>query len=512
MPEAIRNFQQRVTTWFMALERKKKILYVAIALAVVFAISLLIFLLTRTEYVTLSRGLTTETAARVTNKLDELNISWRAEDNSTTIMVPKRDIDNARMQLSLSGVMSDRGFSFDDVMNRLSFTQTNAEKNRMFLEYTVSQIENSLRTIESIKDASVIVNVKGSSSFLNLEEELSSASVRLTIEPGRQLSKDSISGIENFVVNAVKGLTPEKVTIIDQTGVRLNASRDDEGFSHSSSQDELKVNIENRLDQTLIDFLGTLYGEENVNVKSNVTLDFDRENTSIIKFAPPVEGQSDGLVRSMSAIKESVADKGASGVPGTDSNTTETPQYPTDGNGKSDYNKSQETLNYELNKIQQSIVKAQGQISDLSIAIIINSKLLENNELTEANKAELINLVTAAAGVADPKYVKVTAMPFHEESVIPVTAKEEGVFGLPIWLLAAIGIGLIALLGLLAFLLFKRRRAVQEEPEAEPEDVELEAIDTESEDRSSPKYQIEKLIDSRPEIAAQLLRSWFDEI
>ncbi len=516
MAEAIRNFQKRITEWFLGLEKRKKYLYVGGLVGIVLLVSILIFFLTRTEYVTLSRGLSTQKAAEISNKLDELNIAWRAEDNSTTILVPKKDIDVARMQLSFSGVTTERGFTFEDVMNRLSFTQTEAEKNKMFLQYTVSEIENALRTIESVNDVVVIVNVKGSSSFLNIEEELSSASVKLVLEPGKKLSADSVTGIENFVMNAVKGLTAEKITIIDQTGVRLNSTAADRDLTSSSNQDALKVEIEQRLDQTLVDFLGTLYGESNVNVKTNVKLDFDEQSTKIIKFSTPLEEQTEGLVRSMSAIKEKVADKGNSGVPGTDSNTTETPQYPTGDSANSDYSKTQETLNYELNEIQQSIVKARGQISDLSIAIVINSTLLENNQLSEADRQELTDLVTAAAGVPDTKLVEVSAMPFHEEEVIPVTGSSGLVLGLPIWVLGVIALVIVLLIAGVVFIILRRRKAAAAEAEAaalaeEEEQRELEELDAESQDRSSPKYQIEKFVDSQPEAVAQLLRSWLNE-
>ncbi len=516
MAEAIRNFQKRITEWFLGLEKRKKYIYVGALIGIILLVSFLVFLLTRTEYVTLSRGLSTEKAAEISNKLDELNITWRAEDNSTTILVPKKDIDVARMQLSISGVTTERGFTFEDVMKRLSFTQTAAEKNKMFLEYTVSEIENALRTIDSVKDVVVIVNVKENSSFLNIEEELSSASVKLVLAPGKKLSSESVTGIENFVMNAVKGLTAEKITIIDQTGVRLNSTAIDRDFASSSNQDALKVEIEQRLDQTLVDFLGTMYGESNVNVKTNVKLDFDEQSTNIIKFSTPVEGQTEGLLRSMSAIKEKVADKGNSGVPGTDSNTTETPQYPTGDGSNSDYSKTQETLNYELNEIQQTIVKARGQISDLSIAIVINSKLLENNQLTEADRLELTNLVTAAAGVEDAKMVEVSAMPFHEEEVIPVTASSGLVLGMPFWLIGVIVLVILLVIAGVVFIVLRRRKAATEAAEAEAlsaeeEQRELEELDAESQDRSSPKYQIEKFVDSQPEAVAQLLRSWLNE-
>ncbi len=57
----------------------------------------------------------------------------------------------------------------------------------------------------------------------------------------------------------------------------------------------------------------------------------------------------------------------------------------------------------------------------------------------------------------------------------------------------------------------KTEKVAEEEELAIIEQEELEAISTEMEDKSSPKYQIEKFLESNPEAVASLLRSWLNE-
>jgi len=67
------------------------------------------------------------------------------------------------------------------------------------------------------------------------------------------------------------------------------------------------------------------------------------------------------------------------------------------------------------------------------------------------------------------------------------------------------------------FLTIRRKRKAKEEEELliqrleEEKARELEEIQAGYEDKSSPKYQIEKFIDSNPEAVALLLKAWLHE-
>ncbi len=511
MAETIREYRSKISEWFKELSPKNRIaLLVGVALLIIIIIGIFVSL-SRPNYVVLVRGVTETKAAEITTKLDELGIAWKSENNATSISVEKEQIDKARMQLALSGITTDNGFTFADAMSKLTFTQTTAEKNKVFLYQTKSELENALKTLAQVENARVIINVKENTSFLNLEEDVSSASVKLTITDGQTLSEDSIRGIENFVLTAIKGLTRETITIINQNGVQLNATSSEN--AESLRRDKHQNELQDSINESIKTLLGTIYGEKNISVVTHVQLDFDSEQTDIKQYSPPVEGEVAGIIRSSNTLKENVVAGGVGGVAGTDSNTTDTPQYPTLNNGNSDYNKAQEIYNYELNEIQKKIVKAPGKIVDLSIAIIINSDILEDNNLSEVDKQTIIEMVLSAAGVRDEKKISVSAWSFHVDPEVPFEEeKENTVFGVPIYIIGII-VGAILILAVLAFFLLRKRRSavIQETQEIIEEQQELAEIDTDFQDRSSPKFQIEKFIDASPDIVVQLLRSWMNE-
>ncbi len=511
MAELIARLRTQVMDWYGSLDKRMRWVFIGGGIAFIIIVALAIMLVTRPKYVVLNRNLDLQKAGEITTKLDELGIAYKTEDNTSTILVEEKSIDKARMDLTLSGLTSSEGFSWDDVWSQITFTQTTEEKNRMFLLAQQTEIADSLRTLQNVEAASVILNVKATSSFLNLEEDVSSASVRLTVRGGKTLSDEQVQGIVNYITSAVKGLTADKITVIDQTGAQLNQTGTDSEVGFSNRQDELKVTVENRLDKNIAEFLGEIYGPDNVLVKANVKLDFDKEVTNIVQFTTPIEGATEGLLRSMNTLKENVVNGAAGGAAGTDTNTAETPNFPTSTDGNSDYTKSQEILNYELNELQKTITKAEGQITNVSVAIIINQKVLVDEILTEEHKTEVMQLVAAATGVADTKGVTVVAKNFYVEPEIPLGPKPFAIFNVPVWVFGVI-LGIVAVAGLVTFIMIRRRASsLKVAQEIIEEQEELEEINTEFQDKSSPKYQIEKFIDSKPEAVAQLLRSWLNE-
>lgn len=512
MAERIQRIREWIKTKIEGMGKRTKIISIAGAVIFLLIVIFLILIISKTNYVVFNRGLTPEQAGNITAKLDELGIRWKSENSATTILIDEKQIDQARMQLALAGFSAQQALTYDDLFDKINFTMSAETQNKLFLQYQQSSLANSLMAIEGVEKAEVFINVKESSTFLNLEEDVATASVKLVLESGKKFTSEQVSGLVSFVATAVKGLEEKNITIIDQNGVKLNkAVGSDEAFA-SGSQDELKVGMEQRLDMSLTEFLNSIYGEGNVEVKASVKLDFDSELTEREEFWTPVEGATEGLLRSANELKENVVNSGTGGPAGTDSNTREIPEFPSGTDGRSGYEKTQNTLNYELNRMVKKLEKAKGQIKDISVAIIINKKSLVDETLTDEDAKKLVELVKAAAGFDETRNVQVMTKDFYEEAVSPVEPLPATVLGVPVWVFIAVVLAILIFAGISFFVLKRRKKEVEEiVEEIEMEQNEIEEIQADLEDKSSPKYQIEKFIDARPEIVAQLLRSWIDE-
>ncbi len=506
-----------IKEWFKKkneeLSKRAKIIWIAGSVLFVFLVVFLILFLSGGNYVVFNKGLTPEASNQIIAKLSQFNIDYQIEDGGSTILVDEDQISQARIQLSMSGMSASQALTYDDIQDKIGFTTSNETRNKLFLQVQKSEIASALMSLEPIEKATVEIYVKKSSTFVNLDEDVSRASVVLTIKDNRKLSKEQVEGIMSFIVTSVRGLEKDKVTLIDQNGIKLNANLDESFSSTVSSQDELKVSIEERLNTSITKFLSNVYGEGNVEVKSSVVLDFDSNITEITEFSPSIPGTTEGMIRSVNQLKEKVINKSVGGAPGTPTNTTDVPEFPTaDGDGSSGYEKSQSTMNYELNEMVKRLEKAKGQISDISVAVILNKKALVDEKLSAEDEVVLVNLIKSAAGFNDTRNVTVMTTEFKEEELIPVEVPSNGFFGVPLWVWIVIAVGIIVII-VIAIVITKKRKKKTDEiiEEIQTEQEELEEIRTDFEDKSSPKYQIEKFIDSRPEVVARLIRSWMND-
>lgn len=515
MGDSIAKIRNQFNEYFQSLNKKQKTLIGLGSFFLVLTLALSIFHVTRPQYETLYSGLPLEESGEIIQKLEEMNILYKAENGGTSVKVPKEHVNKARMNLAIDG-FPQVGITMEDVFNSNSLTMTNDDKRRKYLQGKMNQVARTIEEIGSINKASVLLTVPDNSNFLTEDIKKSKASVLLTLRPGSKLSDQQVNGIVMLVANAVEGLELNNISIHDDTGKMLNdGSIDSDGYSMNKKmniQQEVTANLERSLRQ----FLAKIYGSNNVDIMLNVTLDFDREVTDIKEVSPPIEGESNGLIISYQELKEQVKNSLAGGPPGTDSNSEDITQYNEIDSNDSTYTKENKSVNYELNEIRKSIVKESGNIKDITVAIILNRKTLENEELTDEHKSRLIELVSAAAGL-ETKKVEVMARDFNEgqqDNLLSISSEEEPGLTSNIPLMSIGIIGLLLAVGAIFAMVRTRRRKnevseILEESGADIEEVE--EIDINMTDKSSYKYQIEKFVDKKPEAVAQLLRSWLNE-
>ncbi len=517
MAELFQRVRTQISTLFQSMDKRMRMGLAAGGLFVVVVVVVILFL-SRSQYVPLATGLEFDQMSKITTMLTEKGISYKEEPN--VIYVDVDDLVKAKMGMAVDTGISTPDYGWTDVFANTSLTMTSSVREAQFNIATANALATGLEIIDGVASAKVSLFIAPESSFALSTPSQSRASVILTLDDGFQFSQEQVNGIVNIILNTVENLEKDSISIIDQTGIPLNGfSSETEAFLASSNYDQ-KLKVESTINSKMIDLLGVVYGRNNIQIISSVSLDFDDETTSSTAYAPPVEGEVDGMIRSINEIKESVSSGStAEGVPGTDS-VTDTTEYPTGGDTGSSVESTSKLVNYELNEVNKVITKAKGEITDIQVAVIVNSKVLPDNILTDDHKQDLVDLVTTAAGI-ETRSVKVSAMEFTDNEYggeLYDSDLDQVAPGIPLWLVGLI-VGIIALV-VIAFFIFTKSKTnkerkdeitkIQAEEEQKRQD-ELEEIRTDVEDKSSPKYQIEKFIDANPEAVASLLRSWMSE-
>ncbi|MFC2742070.1 MAG: flagellar basal-body MS-ring/collar protein FliF, partial [Selenomonas artemidis] len=173
------------------------------------------------DMVPLFTDMETKDAGEVANQLREAKISYEVQDgkNGTTILVPTTNVHEARLNLATQGLpRGNKGFEiFDD--SKLGVTEFQNRVN--YLQALQGELTRTIEQIDAVEKARVHI-VLPEDSLYKKEEKPATASIMLRLKPGTELTKKEIKGIVNLAAHSVKGLTPENITIVDDTGKILN--------------------------------------------------------------------------------------------------------------------------------------------------------------------------------------------------------------------------------------------------------------------------------------------------
>lgn len=504
----MQQIKKQLNDFWQGMDKKKKIKFGVSSLLIIVSITILIVVATRPKYELLYKNLSLKDTGQITKKLDEMNIKWKTGDKENDILVPSDMKNKIKIELASQGLPKD-GYGFIDAFNDSSWTMTDYEKKERMKYALQNELASTISEIDGIESATVYIDEKEDTGYV-LEEnkQQTTASVFIKKDDNKPLSNDKVAAIKNLVAGSMN-MEPEQVSIIDDSGKLL--TEDEDGVDYSiTDQYSIEQNIELRTNESIKKFLENVFGYGNVDVRTSVKLNFDNETTKIVEFKPPIEGNEEGLIRSMEEVEESMVGGNEGGVPGTESNP---PKYVMDGNQNNKYNKASKTINYELNEINKEIKKTPGQVESITVAVLINSDSIIDGELTEEKKKEISDLIFAATGL-DTKQVQISSDKFStNDTKTKAPKKESSKFNLPILILLA---GILAA-SIVGFVIFRRKKENEKVKELEntieekaKNQVGVQELDFEA-GKSEMKTQIDKFIEKKPDAVAQLLRTWLNE-
>lgn len=506
MAETIQQMREQLNEYWKNMDKTRKKRIIIIGVIIILSIVIASIVLTRTKYDVLYGDLSLKDMGQITKKLDEMGVEWKtpSKDNPTTILVPADMKNKIKIELASYGLPKE-GYSFMDAFNDSSWTMTDYDKKQRMQLALQNELASTISEIDGVESATVYINEKEGTGFV-LEEnnKETTASVSITKSDNRSLKSETVTAIQNLVASSINA-EPEKVQIIDNEG-KLLTGEGKETDLLMTDQFNIKDSLEHRIDESIKRFLENVFGYGNVDVRSSVKINFDSERTTIVEFAPPIEGNDEGLIRSMEEIEEHMVGGTAGGVAGTESNP---PEYEMLEDGNERYDKVSRTINNELNEINKEIEKTPGEIETITVAVLINRDALIDGEFTQDKEREISDLIYAATGL-DTRQVEVRAERFRTDDLAGAKESKRGLG----WLLLALA--LIAIAGIVRYFIYRRNRTKElEELQIDMEDAatmtaEIEDLEFETEE-SKMKSQVEKFVDKKPDAVAQLLRTWLNE-
>jgi flagellar M-ring protein FliF len=506
---------------------KQKSIFIATIVILILAIIILSYNMSKTVYKPAFTDLQPEAASEIKTYLEEAGISYEISADGKMISVPENKAASVIVDVASQGLVDGGAGGFAIFREGGSLGSTDKEFNVKYVDALQGELRKLILQIDAVSDATVMINYPEQSLFMQDSRNQASASVVLTTKPGSKFAQAQIDTVYNLVSHSVKDLPLSNITVSDQYGKPLVASKDGEpgntGLGDIEEQLLIKRNYELDIKQNVTSILGTLFGPDKVIVNVTANMNFDQVKKVEQLVTAPNEAEQKGLEISLQEAAKSYTSDGsgaAGGTPGT--GQQEVPNYVGQSNtGKTNSEESSQTINYEVNRITNNIVQSPYAVKDLSITVGIeplvpddpNSLTAETKQYVQDALVSVVRIALADSGqqLSDDELAKrvvVIPQPFARTTA---DAGSKGILSSN-WLYAGLG-GLAALLlALGAFALVRRKRKAREQEEIMdmPLAVEHPSINFESNENQVRK-QLESLARKKPEDFVNLLRTWLVE-
>lgn len=419
-------------------------LTLAIGVAALAAVLVALALAARqADYRVLFSNLGEKDGGQIIEKLQQMNVPYRFGEGSGAILVPADQVYELRMKLTSAGLPKggDAGYEFLDQSPTFGITQRRESMNLQ--RAREGELVRTIQTLDSVAAARVHLAMPNQNGFFRAQEK-ASASVVLTLHPGRTLDRAQLAGIVHLVSRSVPDLKASDVSIIDHSGGLLNPQEAASGLD--SLQLEYRRQIEAGHVKRVLELLEPIMGRDNLRATVTAEIDFSQTESTAEEYKPN-QGDAPATVRAIRS-EESTQPGAAvpSGVPGAATNQPPVPataplagpaaplQAAQGGASPGNARREAETR-FEVDRTVRVTRAATGVVKRLNAAVVVNDRSTvdakgrrTSTPLTPAEIDKLTALVQQGIGFNAQRgdSVQVVNAPFHAEPAPAVEA-------LPLW-------------------------------------------------------------------------------
>ncbi len=371
-------------------------------------------------------GLESRDASAVTAKLDAMNVKYDIKGDGGTVLVPSDQVTKLRMELAQDNLPA-AGVGYEIFDKSDTFGSTAFVQNINRLRALEGELSRSITTIEGIESARVHLVVPERQIF-SRDEQNPSASV--VVKTRGRMEKGQVQAIQHLVAAAVASLNPDRVAIVDDRGTLLAGGDDKSGpDAIADGEESHTTEFEDRLRQRIESLVGSVVGAGHSRVQVTADMNYNHLSETSETFDPDSK-----VVRSTQTVEQTATDTNAA----NNNAVSVSSALPNQTQGTSDSTKSnsgrtEETTNYEISKTTKTSTVDGGVVKRLSVAVVVDgAKDGSYHPRTPAEMKQIEALVKSTMGFDQGRgdQLQVTSMAFAKLDTGPAVAPEAPLLGL----------------------------------------------------------------------------------
>jgi flagellar basal-body M-ring protein/flagellar hook-basal body protein (fliF) len=407
MNTSISGVIKQLGSAFNKLGKGMKILIFSFIGIIIIGAVIMTVALNSNNYTVLYRGLSASESSEILGLLDDMAVDVKV-DTDGSILVPTDDVAALKMQLASEGYPNST-LDYDLFINQSDMLTNDYEQKKLYTFQLQDRLQDSIETLQGVKSAIVTLGIPDDNSYVLKDEQVDiTASVTLQLYSNAKLTNKQINGIVSLVTKSVPNLASENVVIIGEDGEQLNVGTD---TADSDSKMDTVNQLNDIFEEKIKDFLAPVFGNDGMSIAVNIKVDFNQVTSEETTYTPVIG--DNGII---SWIEKSSDSTGGALDSGT---TDEVPTY--DGSdtaaGDTDASTSDSySAQYLVNQLVKTIQDSGGNITDMTVAVIINT-----DELSDEDKAKYKELIANSAGISVDKVALTNAKFLESTNVIPVS-------------------------------------------------------------------------------------------
>ncbi|MBU3737386.1 MAG: flagellar basal body M-ring protein FliF [Rhodoferax sp.] len=456
------------------------------------------------EWRVLYANLADKDGGAIVAQLSQMNVPYKHAEGGGAILVPADKVHDTRLRLASAGLPKGSVAGFE-MMESNRFGMTQFQERLTFQRGLEGELTRSIQALASVQNARVHLALPNQNGFFR-EQQKPSASVLVSMVPGRSLDRAQLAGIVHLVSSSVPEMLPSAVSVLDDSGKLLSTPPDGSlGAGGDAQQLQYVQQLEQTYGRRILDILEPVVGRDNVKAQVTAEVDFSQtESTS--ETHKPNQTPDSSVVRSQQVVESSNGQTSApSGVPGATSN-----QPPAQGSapingsaqaltasgaGGTSSSKKESITNFEVDKTVRVVRGGTAAVKRITAAVVVNHQSVTDAKgkttstpLTEAQLEKMTALVRETIGFNKDRgdSVNLVNAPFAQEKVViaelPLWKQPEvqDLMRSLAWPLGTVAFGALVLLGLVR----PGIKALAQAPQIqEPVAVALDAVESEDPER-----------------------------
>ena len=424
----------------MALPMPRKLALGGGILAVI-AIALSMALMTsKGDYKVLYANLSDKDGGAIIAQLSQMNVPYKHAEGGNAILVPADKVHDVRLKLASAGLPKGSVVGYE-LMENQRFGVTQFQERLNFQRGLEGELTRSIESLAAVSSARVHLALPNQNGFFR-EQQKPSASVLVTLAPGRTLDRAQVAGIVHLVSSSVPEMSPKAVSVVDQNGSLLSESPDGTHPDGLNAQQlQYVAQIEANYTKRVMDLLEPVVGRDNLRAQVTADVDFSQSEATSEEFKPNQGPQAQATVRSQQTVESQGSTPAQpTGVPGAATNQppvpatapvngASAPLQTAGGAGANSTNSHREAVtNFEVDKTVRVVRGATGTVKRLNAAVVVNHRTTTDAKgktstqpLSQEELDKLTALVQETIGFNEQRgdSVRVINAPFRTEKVEP---------------------------------------------------------------------------------------------